>query len=248
MMFEDELNQINSLEKFCLDNDYFNNNTLINSLETYYHVRFTYTSNYIEGFTYDEDETYDLIFNNKVADFKSPLETGAVRGHDLSFKYMMELQDENYLEEEDILKFHELLAGGLENNAVAGRYRSNRVHIGGKEFISPDKVRGAMKKMIKTLEEARDNNFDPIMLALRYHKDIVFIHPFADGNGRVARLAMNTILLQNKYLPIDIHPDYRQDYHRSIAETYTNSNAFFKFMLEQAIMSYTFIINKLNFS
>jgi Fic family protein len=247
-MFANELNNINRLIKYFLENNFFDKNVLIDSLERYYRVRLTYTSNYIEGFTYDEDETYDLIFNNKAADFKLALETGAVRGHDLSFKYMMKLQNENYLEEEDILKFHELLAGGLENNAVAGRYRSNRVHIGGREFISPDRVRMAMKKMFKNLEEARDNDFSPILLALRYHKDLVFIHPFADGNGRVARLAMNTILLQNKYLPIDIHPDYRQDYHLSIAKTYTDSNAFFKFMLEQAIVSYTFMINKLNLS
>jgi Fic family protein len=37
-----------------------------------------------------------------------------------------------------------------------------------------------------------------------------------DGNGRVARLAMNTVMLQNKYLPIDIPPENRREYQNSI--------------------------------
>ncbi|MDR1112063.1 MAG: Fic family protein [Deltaproteobacteria bacterium] len=244
-MFIDKLKKIHELKLKLSKYKLFLNDELIKYLENYYHVRLTYSSNYIEGFTYTEEETFNLIFNNQTADFKSALETGAVRAHDQCFRYMMELQTGLYLEERDVLKFHELLAGGLENDAIPGRYRTGRVQIAGKEFISPDRVPGAMKMMFRNLEEAREKEYNPILLALRYHKDIVFIHPFMDGNGRVARLAMNTIMLQNNYLPIDIPPEKRSAYHQSIKNTYTNPNSFFQFMLDQAIDSHQFMLVKL---
>jgi Fic family protein len=245
-MIQKKLKQIEEYNKALKEYKVFVNDQLTKSAENYYHIRLTYTSNYIEGFSYTEQETYNLIFKGQTADFRSVLETGAVRAHDECFKYMMELQTENYLKESNILKFHYLLSGGLENNAIAGRYRTERVHIAGKEFIAPEKVPGAIKKMFANLEEARENNYNHILLSLRYHKDIVFIHPFTDGNGRVARLAMNTVLLQNNYLPIDISPEYREAYHQSIKNTYIEADAFYIFMLDQAIKTYQFMMEKLD--
>jgi Fic family protein len=87
-----------------------------------------------------------------------------------------------------------------------------------------------MKQLFNLLKE-RSEILHPVFLAIRYHKDIIFIHPFIDGNGRVARLTMNTVLLQNQYLPIDIPPNNRMNYHLSIKETYSNPVAFYEFML-----------------
>lgn len=44
------------------------------------------------------------------------------------------------------------------------------------------------------------------------------IHPFADGNGRVARLAMNAVLIQKGYMPIILHPILRSEYIAVISE------------------------------
>ncbi len=43
----------------------------------------------------------------------------------------------------------------------------------------------------------------PVALAYNMHEKLVTIHPFIDGNGRIARLVMNLILLKNGY-PITI--------------------------------------------
>jgi hypothetical protein len=91
-MFKEKLLKIDRINKEIMKYEPFINETLTESLENYYHIRLTYTSNYIEGFTYSEEETFNLIFKNEKAPFKSVLETGAIRGHDLCFKHMIELQ------------------------------------------------------------------------------------------------------------------------------------------------------------
>jgi Fic family protein len=56
-----------------------------------------------------------------------------------------------------------------------------------------------------------------------------------DGNGRVARLAMNALMLQKKYLPIDIPPDKRDAYMQSIRNAYSRDAHFYNFMITQAL-------------
>ena len=48
--------------------------------------------------------------------------------------------------------------------------------------------------------------------AFEAHWRLVAIHPFADGNGRTARLLMNLILLRAGYPPVVIDPEQRPDY------------------------------------
>jgi Fic family protein len=243
-MYKKLLKHIDDLKNKILDYNIFINDELIESLQNYYHVRLTYSSNYIEGFTYTEEETYNLIFNHQVANFKSALETGAVKAHDLCFKHMMTLQNDDYIEEVDILKFHELLLGGLENQAIACRYRDREVRVGNQIFMPSFKVKSAMRHMFELLETAKET-IHPVLFAIRIHKDIIFIHPFMDGNGRVARLAMNTVMLQNKFLPIDIPPNRRFDYQMSIQKNYEDNTSFYMFMLNQAVESHLFMLNKL---
>ena len=44
------------------------------------------------------------------------------------------------------------------------------------------------------------------------HFRLVAIHPFADGNGRTARLLMNLLLLRDGYPPVAVRPDDRKEY------------------------------------
>ncbi len=48
--------------------------------------------------------------------------------------------------------------------------------------------------------------------AIAAHERLVSIRPFADGNGRTARLLMNLVLLRGGYSPIVIGPDHRLAY------------------------------------
>lgn len=66
------------------------------------------------------------------------------------------------------------------------------------------------------------------------HLKIVKIHPFTDGNGRTARLFMNTILMQNSLPPIDILPVNRKEYLISLENSnIENPTQFLNFCLTE---------------
>lgn len=98
--------------------------------------------------------------------------------------------------------------------------------------------------------ELMDNLFDwinrckddvhPLIMASVFHYEFVFIHPFSDGNGRMARLWHAAFLAKwNKvfeYIPIESQIEkFQNEYYESIAKCHTegNSNLFIQFMLEQ---------------
>ena len=78
-----------------------------------------------------------------------------------------------------------------------------------------------------------------MILSSVFHYEFVFIHPFSDGNGRIARLWQTTLLSKwkeiFKYLPIEsMIKKYQKDYYDAIAISNTkgNSDAFIEFMLK----------------
>ena len=91
----------------------------------------------------------------------------------------------------------------------------------------------------------------PLILSSVFHYEFVFIHPFADGNGRMARL-WQTILLATwnpvfQYLPIEsrIH-EYQSEYYEAIAQCHSagNSNIFIEFMLEKIVESLDMVLKQ----
>jgi Fic family protein len=82
-----------------------------------------------------------------------------------------------------------------------------------------------MKKFIAQLKSQREKKH-PVELAALAHKELVFIHPFVDGNGRVGRLLMNLILLQEGFTITLIPPVVRPDYLRALEKAHTSDNDF----------------------
>lgn len=80
----------------------------------------------------------------------------------------------------------------------------------------------------------------PLILSSVFHYEFVFIHPFSDGNGRMARLWHTAILSKWKpifeYIPIESQIEKFQDeYYEVIARCHVNgeSTVFIEFMLRQ---------------
>ena len=96
-----------------------------------------------------------------------------------------------------------------------GEYKLHDYVTGRNEIgASPDEVHDEMAEL---LEETADIPDDKALTAAAYfHAKFENIHPFADGNGRTGRLAMNYLLLIHGHPPVIIHEEDRKDYYSAL--------------------------------
>ena len=101
--------------------------------------------------------------------------------------------------------------------------------------IVPELMKGLFSWMKKNKDKVH-----PLILSAIFHYEFVFIHPFSDGNGRMARL-WHTTLLYNwrnvfEYIPLESQIEkFQEEYYNTIAQCNTNGNSalFIEFMLDQ---------------
>jgi Fic family protein len=196
------------------------------SLKDYYKIGLTWSSNAMEGNILTESETKVVLEDGLTIGGKPLRDHLEAQGHAEAFDYMLGLVNKSTLSEEDILALHRLFYIKIDE-ANAGVYRKSQVFISGSRYPlpGPDKVPILMKDMIKKIASYRSSEH-PVIAAARAHLDFVFIHPFIDGNGRVARLLMNLILLQHGYNIALISPVLRAEYISSIEAAHENSGSF----------------------
>jgi len=183
---------------------------------------FTYHSCSIEGNTLSRAEV-DLIINkNQSIDGKMLLELLEVRNHMKAIDYMMyEIED---LTQDFIKRLHERLMDGTiefkedDDEFVEGGYRCDMRYIEGADFIpvAHMQIPYEMRDLISFYKKHK-YKVHPIELAAEFHLRFVVIHPFSDGNGRMARLLMNFVLDRSGFPMIDISVKNREKYIRALA-------------------------------
>ena len=177
-----------------------------------------YTSNAIEGNTLTRKET-ELVIDDGITSTSKPIKDyiEAINHAKAFEKIIVFLKENKNINENFMLDIHKIILTGLDNDN-AGFYRNCRVRISGSTVIMPNplKVPDLMINFYNWLDENMDN--EPLT-AILAHLKFVSIHPFVDGNGRCARLLMNTILLQFGFVPIVIRPTDRKRY-LSVIENY----------------------------
>ena len=130
-----------------------------------------------------------------------------------------------------------------------GEYRKVGVFAGETTFPNFQKVEGLVDALCEDFEkkiEKRISTKDIYDMAFDFHFDLVSIHPFADGNGRVSRLMMNYILVYHDQSPAIINKEYRNQYFQSLEESreIENNTPMRKFMYEQQTMEFERQIEK----
>ncbi|MEA3558611.1 MAG: Fic family protein [Candidatus Thermoplasmatota archaeon] len=111
-----------------------------------------------------------------------------------------------------IKKIHELVQRNIDDEQ-AGNLRRIQVGIVGSRFEPPPAI--FVEEELEDLVEWYSGNTDelpPFELACMFHYRFVHIHPFVDGNGRVARELLNFILERNGYPPMIVEVTDREEY------------------------------------
>ena len=143
---------------------------------------------------------------------------------------------------EQLKKFHGIMTKYVAEESGEFRQGEEGVFHGDQcIFIAPPAqfVPQLMDELFEWMKKAQ-GIVHPLILSSVFHYQFVFIHPFSDGNGRMARLWHTAILSKWKpifeYIPIESQIEkFQDDYYDAIAKCHVHgeSTAFIEFMLSQ---------------
>ena len=203
---------------------------LLKQIREYYKIRLTYTSNALEGNTLTESETKIILEEGMTIGGKPLKDHFEAVGHAEAFDHLFTMVKLKSIKEENIQELHRLFFYRIDQK-TAGKYRKTQAIITGSKYPlpKPADLLSLMKHLIPRIDELRKVKH-PVELAALMHKEFVFIHPFVDGNGRVARLLMNLVLLQENYNIAIIPPITRRDYIDSLEKAHIDDQDFIHFI------------------
>lgn len=131
-------------------------------------------------------------------------------------------------------------AGILPASALAG-FRERRVFIRGSNHVPPSYE--AVPELMETLSRLLREEESPAVRAVLGHFVFVFIHPYADGNGRIGRFLMNLMLASGGYDWTVIRVDRRKAYMAALerASVHGDISDFTRFIAEEMEASARYI-------
>ncbi len=199
---------------------------ILKQIREYYRIGLTYTSNALEGNSLTESETKIVLEDGITIGGKRLIDHLEAIGHSDAYNYLYDLVKKADITQDDILRLHHLFYFRIDE-AKAGEYRTERAYITGSKYPLPvpQELPNLLDQMVVALRQLRKEKH-PVEVAALAHKEFVFIHPFVDGNGRVARLLMNLILLQEGFEIALIPPIMRNEYIRSLEKAHVDEADF----------------------
>lgn len=203
-------------------------------------VDFNYNSNHIEGNTLTYGQTEILLLFGKVVGEADLRHVQEMTASNVGLRMMTEaaaLKDmpltQNFIRtlhktllREDYIVYRGLPDGGQTSYLIhAGQYktRPNSVitRYGDRiEYASPEETPSLMSDLVDWYNEAeQDAKLSPVELAALFHYRYIRIHPFEDGNGRIARLMVNYILSRHGYPMVVVRGRKKNEYLEALHQT-----------------------------
>lgn len=206
-------------------------------------VRTIQASLAIEGNTLELDQVTALMEGKKVLGPKHEIQEvlNAIQVYE-------QIHSFNPHSPKDLLKAHRLMMKGLLQ--TAGQWRSGDVGIlKGIDLshVAPpaERVAGLVHELFDFL---KSKGTHPLIQSCVFHYELAFIHPFADGNGRVGRFWQSRLLLHYhptfEYIPVEsLTKENQADYYRALesSDKSGQSTAFVEFslrMIRQALADF----------
>jgi Fic family protein len=191
--------------------------SLMAQLKERFQVEMTYNSNAIEGNTLTLNETYWVIQEGITVKGKPLRDHLEAKNHQQALSYLYDLIEEGKyrdITEKTIKQLHYYTVQDSDPS-IAGQYREVDVKITGTDHLPPSAttLKEDMKGFIKWGIRHEDD-YHLVEFAARFHHRLAAIHPFVDGNGRTARLAMNLVLMKAGFPLAVILNNDRKKYYR----------------------------------
>ena len=168
-----------------------------------------YFSNYIEGTEFEVDEAADIVFEGRIPRLR-PTDAHDILGvwHVVSDSSEMRRVPESAGDLIEMLRSRHGTVFARRVDKVPGRFKTQPNRVGPIQFVAPESILGTL-----------DRGFDiyggldsPFHRAVFMHFLVSEVHPFADGNGRLARIMMNAELVSANEERIVIPTVYRGNY------------------------------------
>jgi Fic family protein len=169
-------------------------------------VRSAYHGTHIEGNMLKQDEAKDVLLGKDV--LGRPRDIQEI----INYRKVIELIDEegqkkiDKITEQLIKKLHRIITSKILNLEQAGEYRLKQVVIRNSSSgeitfrpPAPMEVPFLMREFVYWMNRENADEIHPVLRAGIAHHELVRIHPFIDGNGRVARVLASLILLLGGY-------------------------------------------------
>ncbi len=200
-------------------------------------IEWNYNSNHIEGNTLTYGETLLLLIHGRTRGEHLFREYEEMQGHDVAIELVRSLaREDRPLGEGDLRDLNRiLLKEGFWRTAETpdgeptrkwiepGRYKTQPNHVVTATgelfyFATPEETPARVAELVQWLRlEMQTPTLGLLPLLARLHHDFIRIHPFDDGNGRVARLLLNYVLLRIGLPPLVIKSRERRRYLDTIA-------------------------------
>jgi Fic family protein len=119
--------------------------------------------------------------------------------------------------------------------------------IGGRSYMNYQKVPAKLAEFCQRINERRQmllqgaDVFEQYLLSFDAHYQLVTIHPWVDGNGRMSRLVMNHLQYEFGLIPVKIVKEDKADYIQALIDSREEESLepFREFMIEEHIQNIT---------
>ena len=196
-------------------------------LRKFFRIKNIHHSNAIEGNVLEVGETRQVVELGLTITGKPLKDQAEARNlsHALDFLEELAGNPDRPITENEVRQLHSLVLEGI--NDGAGAYRTVPVTISGSEFLPtrPESIPADMQVFMRWLSDASVPSSETfarvrgLIIAAAAHTWFVTIHPFIDGNGRVARLLTNLLLMRYGFPIAIITKEDRLRYYDALEES-----------------------------
>lgn len=168
-----------------------------------------YFSNYIEGTTFEIEEAEEIVFEKRIPE-KRPDDAHDILGtyEIVSDPNEMKKTPTSFAKFETLLKSRHAQILRDRADALPGQFKVELNRVGSTQFVHPEYVVGSLDKGYELYQSLPRGMARAIFMMFL----VTEVHPFKDGNGRVARIMMNAELFSQNLSTIIIPNVYRDDY------------------------------------